>query len=57
MRYGRAGQEGHEGEQFAVVGKDGSVLLPDEVVAEWPPGTHVLVERDDDGVRLRRRPS
>ncbi len=57
MRYGRAGQEGHEGEQFAVVGKDGSVLLPDDVVADWPPGTQVVVEREDDTVRLRRRQS
>ncbi|HET7899893.1 MAG TPA: ATP-binding cassette domain-containing protein [Candidatus Nanopelagicales bacterium] len=55
MRYGRVGQEGHQGEQFAVVGKDGSVHLPDEVVAEWPPGTQVVVERDGDELRLRRR--
>ena len=56
MRYGRVGQEGRPGEQFAVVGKDGSVHLPDAVVADWPPGTYVLVERDGDEVRLRRRP-
>ncbi|MBI1378698.1 MAG: ATP-binding cassette domain-containing protein [Frankiales bacterium] len=54
MRYGRVGQEGHHGEQFAVVGKDGSVHLPDEVVADWPPGTRVIVERDGAEVRLRR---
>ena len=57
MRYGRVGQEGRHGEQFAVVGKDGSVALPDAIVADWPPGTEVLVERDGDGVRLRRRDS
>jgi ABC-type lipoprotein export system ATPase subunit len=57
MRYGRVGQEGRHGEQFAVVGKDGSVALPDALVAEWPPGTEVLVERDGDGIRLRRRDS
>ena len=45
----------HEGEEFAVVGKDGSVHLPDDVVADWPPGTQVVVERDGDEVRLRRR--
>jgi putative ABC transport system ATP-binding protein len=56
MRYGRVGQEGHEGEEFAVIGKDGSVHLPDDIVADWPPGTQVLVERDGDEVRLRRRP-
>ncbi|MFN8157223.1 MAG: ATP-binding cassette domain-containing protein [Candidatus Nanopelagicales bacterium] len=57
MRYGRVGQEGLQGEQFAVVGKDGSVHLPDEVVADWPPGTQIVVERDGDEVRLRRRDS
>ncbi|MDA8436314.1 MAG: ABC transporter ATP-binding protein [Actinomycetales bacterium] len=56
MRYGRVGQEGRSGEQFAVVGKDGSVHLPDELVVEWPPGTEVVVERDGDALRLLRRP-
>jgi len=55
MRYGRVGQEAHRGEQFAVVGKDGSVHLPDEIVTEWPPGTQVVVERDGDELRIRRR--
>ena len=55
MRYGRVGHEGMHGEQFTVVAKDGSVHLPDEIVAEWPPGTHVMVERDGDAVILRRR--
>jgi putative ABC transport system ATP-binding protein len=55
MRYGRVGQEAHRGEQFAVVGKDGSVHLPDELVAELPPGTHVVVERDGEDLRIRRR--
>ena len=54
MRYGRVGQESRRGEDVAVVGKDGSVHLPDEILAEWPPGTHVVVEREGDGVRLRR---
>lgn len=57
MRYGRVGNEGDRGQQYTVVGKDGSVHLPDDVVAEWPPGTHVLVERTDDGVHMRRRPT
>jgi putative ABC transport system ATP-binding protein len=57
MRYGRVGQEGRHGEQYTVIGKDGSVALPDAVVADWPPGTEVLVERDGDGIRLRRRDS
>ena len=54
MRYGRVGHEGSAGEPLAVVGKDGSVVLPDEVVADWPAGTLVRVEVEDDGVRLRK---
>jgi ABC-type lipoprotein export system ATPase subunit len=55
MRYGRVGQEGLHGERFAVVGKDGSVALPDDVVAQWPPGTEVVVEHEGDSLRIRRR--
>jgi putative ABC transport system ATP-binding protein len=54
MRYGRIGHEGHEGRQRAVVGKDGAVPLPDEVLADWPPGTLVEVETDGETLRLRR---
>ena len=57
MRFGQVGHEGRHDGQFTVVGKDGSVHLPDAVLAEWPPGTHVVVERDGDEVRLRRRNS
>jgi len=45
----------HDAEEFTVVAKDGSVHLPDEIVAAWPPGTHITVERDGDAVTLRRR--
>jgi hypothetical protein len=33
------------------------VHLPDDVLAAWPAGTQVVVERDGDQVRLRRRDS
>jgi ABC-type lipoprotein export system ATPase subunit len=56
MRHGRVGQEGRRGERFAVVGRDGSVHLPDDVVTEWAPGTEVVIERDRDALRIRRRP-
>jgi ABC-type methionine transport system ATPase subunit len=55
MRFGRVGQEGRRGEEFAVVGKDGTVHLPDQVLADWPPGTLVRIDRDGDDLRLRRR--
>ena len=55
MRFGRVGQEGRLGEQFAVVGKDGTVHLPDHVLADWPPGTLVRIDQDGDDLRLRRR--
>ena len=54
MRYGRVGHEGHEGHQRAVIGKDGAVPLPDDVLTDWPPGTLVEVDRDGDTLRLRR---
>jgi ABC-type lipoprotein export system ATPase subunit len=55
MRYGRIGLEEAADEDFVVIDRDGSVHLPDDLFAEWPPGTQVIVERDGDTVRLRRR--
>jgi putative ABC transport system ATP-binding protein len=55
MRFGRVGQEGRLGEQFAVVGKDGTVHLPDHVLADWPPGTLVRIDQDGADLWLRRR--
>lgn len=55
MRDGRVGAEGRRGEQFAVVARDGSVQLPDDVREDWPPGTLVRVERDQEALRLSRR--
>jgi hypothetical protein len=37
-----------------VVGRDGSVLIPDPLLTEWPPGTLVRVEEDGDALRLTR---
>jgi ABC-type lipoprotein export system ATPase subunit len=55
MRYGRIGLEEEADEDFVVIGRDGSVHLPDDLFAEWPAGTQVVVEREGDSVRLRRR--
>jgi putative ABC transport system ATP-binding protein len=54
MRDGRVGAEGRHGVQYAVVGRDGSVLIPDPLLTDWPPGTLVRVEEDGDGLRLTR---
>jgi hypothetical protein len=50
------GAEGHLGERYSVISKDGSVHLADELLPEWPPGTMVTFEREsEDVVRIIRR--
>ena len=49
IRDGRVGAEGHRGEDFAVVGRDGSLHLPPEVLEAFPPGTRVQVWLEADG--------
>ncbi len=53
MRDGRVGTEGRRGEQLAVIGKDGSVQLPSDVLDLLPPGSLARVVRRDFGVELR----
>ena len=48
IRDGRVGGEGRSGEEYAVVSGDGSLPLPDDVLADLPPGTLVRVHRDGD---------
>ena len=56
MRYGRVGQEGRHGAAFAVIGRDGALHLPENLLESWPAGTLVEVLPDDeDHLRLRRR--
>ncbi len=53
IRDGRVGAEGRRGEDFAVVGRDGSLALPPEVLDAVPPGSLLRVTLDEDGgVRL-----
>ncbi len=49
IRDGRVGAEGQLGEEFALVGRDGSVHLPPEVLAILPPGTRLRVHAAPDG--------
>ncbi len=52
IRDGRVGAEGRRGEDYAVVGRDGTVHLPQEVLRRLPPGTLVSVEPQPDGTVL-----
>jgi len=53
LRDGRVGAEGRRGEEYAVVGRDGSVQLPPDVLEMLPPGTLLHVRRHAVGVDLR----
>lgn len=49
IRDGRIGAEGRGGEEFAVVGPDGSLPLPAHVLADLSPGSLVRVHPVDGG--------
>jgi putative ABC transport system ATP-binding protein len=53
IRDGRVGSEGRHGEEFAVVGRDGTVQLPPDVLEVLPPNTLVRVLLQPGGVDLR----
>jgi putative ABC transport system ATP-binding protein len=55
IRDGRVGAEGRKGEDFGVVGRDGTVHLPQEALRLMPPGTLVRVEPRPDGTVVVRR--
>jgi len=57
IRDGRVGAEGRRGEDYAVVGRDGTIHLPQEVLRALPPGTLVGVEPQPDGTFLLVRAS
>lgn len=54
IRDGRVGAEGRLGEEYAVVGRDGSLHLPPDVLREIVPGTLVRVTLQSDGTVLLR---
>jgi ABC-type lipoprotein export system ATPase subunit len=55
IRDGRVGAEGRHGTDYAVVGRDGSLQLPPDVLEHLSPGTLLEVIRRPDGVDLRAR--
>jgi ABC-type lipoprotein export system ATPase subunit len=54
IRDGRVGAAGHGGREFMVVGKDGTVTLPPDLLGEFPPGSLATATRTERGVLLRR---
>jgi putative ABC transport system ATP-binding protein len=49
IRDGRVGGEGRRGQDFSVVGRDGSLHLPHDVLGVFTPGTLVEVWLEPDG--------
>jgi len=54
IRDGRVGAEGRGGEDYVVVGRDGFVQLPADVLDVLPPGSLARARRMHEGVELRR---
>lgn len=54
IRHGRVGSEGRQGQEFVVVGGDGSVQLPPDAQEVLPPGSLAQVRLTVHGVELRR---
>jgi ABC-type lipoprotein export system ATPase subunit len=52
IRDGRVGSEGVHGREYAVVGRDGTLQLPPELLREFPSGTLLELRRDGSDVRL-----
>ena len=54
IRDGRVGAEGHAGEDYLVVARDGSIQLPVDLLEVLPPGSLASAVKTPDGVVLRR---
>lgn len=52
MRDGRIGTEGRRGERLAVIGRDGTLQLPPDLLDRFPPGGRARVVRRGDHVEL-----
>jgi putative ABC transport system ATP-binding protein len=55
IRDGRVGAEGRRGEDFAVVGRDGSVTLPPDILETVPPGSLLRVTVVEEGAVYLKR--
>jgi putative ABC transport system ATP-binding protein len=54
IRDGKVGAEGHAGEDYLVVARDGSVQLPPDLLDALPPGSLARAVRTEAGVELQR---
>lgn len=54
IRDGKVGAEGHAGEDYLVVARDGSVQLPPDLLDALPPGSLARAVRTQAGVELQR---
>jgi ABC-type lipoprotein export system ATPase subunit len=55
IRDGRVGSEGHQGQDYLVVGRDGAIHLPPELLETvLPPGSLAQAIPTETGVELRR---
>jgi ABC-type lipoprotein export system ATPase subunit len=54
IRDGRVGAEGRKDGQYAVVGRDGTLQLPPEVLEHFPPQTLFRISARPDGIDLKR---
>jgi putative ABC transport system ATP-binding protein len=52
IRDGRVGAEGRAGEDYVVVGRDGSIQLPEDLLEVLPPGSLARAQRTPRGVEL-----
>ncbi len=54
IRDGRVGSEGRGGQEYVVVGREGAVQLPEDVLDLLPPGALAKVHRQEKGIFLER---
>ncbi|MCW2792451.1 MAG: lolD, partial [Nocardioides sp.] len=56
MKGGRVGQEGRDGAEYVVIGAEGVVHLPTHLADQWPQGTLVRIEPEDQDRLVVSRP-
>ena len=54
IRDGRVGAEGLAGQEYVVVGRDGTLQLPADLTDLFPPGSLARAERHERGVFLHQ---